>query len=253
MQTLNAATALAPLNPNSPIPLYHQLATALGAAIGRGLFKPGERLPSEPQLAARFGVTRPTVRHATRLLAEQRLVQARRGSGTFVREPDRQIDLFSLAGTLEAFEHGGIQLERQLTSAIQKVPVAPELSSNPFAGRIAYQFERVSKVDDRPLLLERFYADARVFPELEAFNLSVKSFARVVREHYFLRPERGRQTFQSLRVDPRIAAALAMEEGAPVLLVRRWIDFPAAADAVYVELFCRTDEFAFSQTLEGPK
>lgn len=248
-----AAASLAPLNPSSPIPLYRQLATALGAAIGQGLFKPGERLPSEPQLAERFGVTRPTVRQATRVLAERRLVEARRGSGTFVREPERQIDLFSLAGTLEAFERSGIRLERHLTGAIQKGPVSIELVPNPFAGRSAYQFERVSKVDHRPLLLERFYADVQVFPELEAFNLSVKSFARVVREHYFMRPERGRQTFQTLRVDQCIGSALSLEKGEPVLLVRRWLDFPAAPAAVYVELYCPTDEFAFSQTLEGPK
>lgn len=248
-----AAATLAPLNPSSPVPLYHQLAKALGAAIGQGLFKPGERLPSEPQLAVQFGVTRPTVRQATRLLAERRLVEARRGSGTFVREPERQIDLFSLAGTLEAFEQGGIQLKRHLTGPIQKEPVVRELPSNPFAGRVAYQFERVSQVEGSPILLERFYVDSRVFPELEAFNLSVKSFARVVREHYFLRPERGRQTFQCFRADARVGSTLGLNCGEPVLLVRRWLDFPAAPAAVYVELYCRTDEFAFSQTLEGSK
>src|SRR5688572_32774527 len=94
---------LPPLNPGSPVPLYHQLATSLSAAIAEGRFKPGERLPSEPELARRFGVTRPTVRQATRLLAERRLVEAKRGSGTFVRTPAEQVDLFSLAGTLEAF------------------------------------------------------------------------------------------------------------------------------------------------------
>ena len=219
------------------------------------MFQPGDRLPSEPELARRFGVTRPTVRQATRLLADQRLVEARRGSGTFVREPGKQVDLFSLAGTLDAFEQSGVQLERRLIGKIKKGRVDSSgtegLVPNPFAGRVAYQFRRQSRVEGRPILVEDFYVDPMTFPELEGYNLSVKSFARVVREHYFLRPVRGRQTFQTLTVTEELAAALGLEPGAAALLVRRTLDFPHAPAAVYVELSCRTDEFVFSQTLEG--
>lgn len=242
---------LPPLNPGSPVPLYHQLATSLSAAIADGRFQPGDRLPSEPELARRFGVTRPTVRQATRLLAERRLVEARRGSGTFVRPPAEQVDLFSLAGTLEAFERSGVRLERRLLGKIRKAKVAGELTEHPFAGRVAYQFRRLSRARGRPVLLEDFYVDPTTFAELESYNLSVKSFARVVREHYFLRPTRGRQTFQTLSVTQEAGTLLELCAGEAVLLVRRTLDFPAAPAAVYVELLCRTDEFVFSQTLAG--
>lgn len=242
------------LNLGSPVPLYHQLATSLSTAIAQGVFQPGDRLPSEPELARRFGVTRPTVRQATRLLAERRLVEARRGSGTFVLAPGKQVDLFSLAGTLEAFEQSGVQLERRLIGKIKKGRVDPGLAPNPFAGRLAYQFRRQSSAEGRPFLVEDFYVDPVTFPELEGYNLSVKSFARVVREHYFLRPVRGHQTFQTLTVTEALAAALGLEHstaGSAALLVRRTLDFPGAPAAVYVELRCRTDQFVFSQTLEG--
>ena len=242
---------LPPLNPGSPVPLYHQLATSLSAAIAGGHFKPGDRLPSEPELARRFGVTRPTVRQATRLLAERRLVEAKRGSGTFVRTPHEQVDLFSLAGTLEAFERSGVPLERRVLGRIRKARVDRELEQHPFAGRVAYQFRRLSRARGRPVLLEDFYVDPTTFPELEGYNLSVKSFARVVREHYFLRPLRGRQTFQTSSVTGAVGDLLELDSGAAVLLVRRTLDFPGAPAAVYVELACRTDEFVFSQTLAG--
>jgi len=242
---------LSPLNPGSPVPLYHQLATSLSAAIAEGRFKPGDRLPSEPELARRFGVTRPTVRQATRLLADQQLVEPRRGSGTFVRMPQKQVDLFSLGGTLEAFERSGVRLDRRLVGKLKRVELDPSLSPHPFAGRVAYQFRRLSRAEGRPVLLEDFYVDPLTFPELEGYNLSVKSFARVVREHYFLRPVRGRQTFQTLAVTAEVGADLGVDAGESVLLVRRTLDFPGAAAAVYVELLCRTDEFVFSQTLEG--
>jgi len=241
---------LRPLNPASPVPLYHQLADSLSSAITQGVFRPGEKLPSEPALAQRYGVTRPTVRQAARLLAERRLIEARRGSGTFVREAALGVDLFSLAGTLESFEKCGIELSRCLLGKLEKASVPSEATFNPFAGRVAYSFRRLSRVRRRPVLLEEFSVDPAVFPELEAFNLSVKSFARVVREHYFMRPTRGRQTFQARVPDALRQRILALPPGEPVLLVRRTLDFPAAPAAVHVELFCRTDALAFSQTLE---
>ena len=52
--------------------------------------------------------------------------------------------------------------------------------------------------------------------------------------------------------NPReVGADLGLDAGESVLLVRRTLDFPGATAAVYVELLCRTDEFVFSQILEG--
>ncbi len=240
-----------PLNPASPLPLYRQLADSLSAAIQRGIYPPGEKLPSEPNLAERFGVTRPTVRQATRLLAERRLVEARRGAGTFVCAPRAEVDLFSLGGTLEAFEQQGLSLQRRLLGKVHEVRVAKECSVNPFSGRVAYHFKRLSRIRERAVLLEEFYADPRLFPELEAFDLSVKSFARVVREHYFQSPSGGKQTFQVCVPDGSRARSLELAPATAVLLVRRTLDFPSAPGALYVELFCRTDEFVFTQTLEA--
>jgi DNA-binding GntR family transcriptional regulator len=70
----------------APRPLDH-LRDALAADIAAGRHAPGERLPSEAQLAQRFGVNRHTVRRALAALAEDGLVQARRGAGVFVTGP----------------------------------------------------------------------------------------------------------------------------------------------------------------------
>ena len=246
-----STTPVQSLNPASPLPLYRQLASALRADIEAGRYGPGDRLPSEPALAERYGVTRPTVRHATRILAQERVVEARRGSGTFVRPPPPEVDLFSLAGTLQSFEKRGITLTRRMLGKLVKAELPPAAAPNPLAGRTAYQFKRLSLVRRRPILLEEFFVDAAVFPGLEAFNLSVKSFAEVVQQHYFMKPERSRQTFQALALDQQYRRLLGLGPGQPALLVRRTLDFPGALAAVYTELYCRTDEYVFAQTIEG--
>jgi GntR family transcriptional repressor for pyruvate dehydrogenase complex len=71
-------------------PAYQQLADELRADITSGRLQPGERLPPEPALCVRTGVSRSTVREALRLLASQHLIVTTRGvtGGSFVAHPD---------------------------------------------------------------------------------------------------------------------------------------------------------------------
>lgn len=65
-------------------PVWRAIANALRGDITEGRYRPGDKLPTEATLAARFGVNRHTVRHALSDLVEAGLVRTRRGSGAFV-------------------------------------------------------------------------------------------------------------------------------------------------------------------------
>lgn len=69
----------------SRTPVWQSIAIALEGEIARGHYPAGDKLPTEAQLSARFGVNRHTVRHAIAALAERGLVHSRRGAGVFVR------------------------------------------------------------------------------------------------------------------------------------------------------------------------
>jgi DNA-binding FadR family transcriptional regulator len=72
------------------LPAYQTLADELRAEITSGRLQPGERLPPEPELCIRTGVSRSTVREALRLLASQHLIVTTRGvtGGSFVAHPN---------------------------------------------------------------------------------------------------------------------------------------------------------------------
>ena len=74
------------------------IADQLREEILKGKFKIGSRLPTEEELAQRYGVSRPSVREALKRLAAQNLVRARRGptGGSFVTQPTHE----ELAGSL---------------------------------------------------------------------------------------------------------------------------------------------------------
>lgn len=74
------------LDPDDPRPPYLQVANALRAAILTKKLQPGERLPSQVELAERYGVARMTVQQSLRILREENLIVSRQGSGVFVRE-----------------------------------------------------------------------------------------------------------------------------------------------------------------------
>lgn len=68
----------------SRTPVWRAIANALRGEIAEGRYHPGDKLPTEARLAARFGVNRHTVRRALSDLVESGLVRTRRGSGAFV-------------------------------------------------------------------------------------------------------------------------------------------------------------------------
>jgi GntR family transcriptional regulator len=75
------------LDRRSFVPLYYQLQEILKEQIESGLWQPGDPLPSEPELAQRFGVSRVVVRQALAILEDDRQIVRIRGRGTFVAQP----------------------------------------------------------------------------------------------------------------------------------------------------------------------
>ena len=81
-----AARAAAPATTSRLVPqrLSDRLAVLLGDQIGTGALRPGDRLPTEAQLASAHGVSRTVVREAVHQLQSRRLVVSRQGSGVYV-------------------------------------------------------------------------------------------------------------------------------------------------------------------------
>jgi len=129
------------LNPQSPLPLYRQLADLLLSKIRAGDYSPGTPIPSEHSLAREFSIGRPTARQATDWLVRRRILVRKRGSGTYVRTDQHEIDLFSLAGTLSAFQRSGVSVASRILTSTKLIEVAAD-ADNPFAGKNAFFTEK---------------------------------------------------------------------------------------------------------------
>ncbi len=239
------------LNPQSPIPLYRQLADILIAGIRSGAYPPDSRIPSEHVLAATYGIGRPTARQAVDFLVRRRLLTRRRGAGTFVRADSTDIDLFSLAGTTSAFHKKGLDVQTHLLETT-RLSVAASDPDNPFSGKSAYTISRLVSIENTPVLMEDTYLDATIFTGIDAVNLENQSLSRIIDERYFMRPVRGTQHFSIGYAEGAAALHLNVSIATPILVVKRRLHFPNADNAIYAVLYCRTDRFVFSQTISLP-
>ena len=90
------------LDRSSFVPLYYQLQELLKEQIESGAWKPGDRLPSEPALARRYGISRVVVRQALAILQDDGQIVRVQGRGTFVAEPKLDARAGGLARLLAA-------------------------------------------------------------------------------------------------------------------------------------------------------
>ena len=236
------------LNSKSPVPLYRQLADILLAKIRSGKYLPGTRIPSENSLAERYGIGRPTARQATDLLVRKRILIRKRGSGTFVCKEQKEVDLFSLAGTLSSFHKKGISVCTQILQKITLKSIGND-PENPFANKKAYFFSRLSRVENVPVLIEDIYLHEILFAKIDRIDLSDKSLSQIVDDNYYMRPKGGKQNFRIGYVTGEKAKSLHVAPDTPILTVKRFLHFEQAKNVIYSELYCRTDKFVFSQEL----
>ncbi len=239
-----------PLNSRSPIPLYRQLADLLLEKIRSGEYPVGSRIPSEHALAKEYRIGRPTARQATDQLVQRGILIRKRGSGTFVKSEQKEVDLFSFAGTIASFRDRGLSISTRILEATRLKDIGRD-PENPFSLKTAYFFSRLSTVEDIPVLIEDMYLNPDLFGGIDRIEMADRSLSQVVDEQYYMRPVGGKQTFRIGALDDARASFLGVPSDTPILLVKRYLDFEPAESAVFSELYCRTDRFIFSQILGG--
>jgi GntR family transcriptional regulator len=217
------ATAPPEISRAPGITVHAQIEDWLAGEITVGRLVPGDRLPAEQDLAAWFGVSRMTLRHALGELARRGLVTkavGRRG-GTFVAAAKLEQDLTTLAGFSEQLRRGGMVAGARVLSATAR----PAGSAAAAALRIAdadqvFGVRRLRFADGKPIAVEHSRFPAALFPGLLDERLD-GSLYELLEVKYGQRPHRARESLEPVTAGAREAEALGVAQGAPLMLVER--------------------------------
>lgn len=207
-------------------PLYQQIKGLILQSLQQGEWKPGEAIPSEMELAARFRVSQGTVRKAIDELAAENLVMRRQGKGTFVATHAEQHVQYRflklMPDTGDARGEGRAQrqvIDCKRVRATADVARALALrSADP-----VIQARRVLSFVGVPTILEDIWLPGQAFKGLTADQLaSYQGPTYAMFEIDFgVRMVRAEEKIRAVLPDPEQAAVLKVAPGTPLLSVER--------------------------------
>jgi GntR family transcriptional regulator, N-acetylglucosamine utilization regulator len=194
-----------------PIPLHHQVFRDLRAALDAQEWAPGERMPTERELAERYGCSLITVRHALGELVREGRIERTRGRGTFVMQPRIDRDIAGTMSFAEEMRRRGLDpATRVVTSRIEPAGEAVGTLLGIAEDAPVVFLERVRLGGGEPLILEQARLPAERFPGLLAFDLEHRSLYDILSERYATRIVRARETVEPVMLRRREAELLEL-------------------------------------------
>jgi GntR family transcriptional regulator len=202
-------------------PLYVQVRERLIERIRSGIWKPGQLIPNEFQIARELGVSQGTARKALDALAGERLVVRRQGLGTFVVEHTPAHMLFRF---FNLFDEGGDQIlpdsrdvELALVNANKEERVALALSK----GARVFRITRTRIRSGKPFISEMIALPETLFPNLAACVDLPNTLYDMFQKSYGVFVVRIDERITAVAARGRAATALGLASGTPLLKIDR--------------------------------
>ncbi len=207
-------------------PLYKQVERQILDCLARGEWKPGERIPTETQLAERFGVAVFTIRAGIGDLVAANILVRKQGKGTFVARHDRQRQRYQFT---HLFRNDGVKIlhERHLLSltrvAAPDAQTAAHLQLTPGTRTPLLRVECLLRHETRPVATMSIMLPARLFVGMtaRAIRESDENLYAVYQKVCGVNVIRIKEQVHAVRAGARMARVLGIGADDPVLRVDR--------------------------------
>ena len=204
-------------------PLYQQIKNLIVQGLEAGEWRPGEAIPSEAELAVRFGVSQGTVRKAIDEMAAENLLIRRQGKGTFVathadpRAFFRFLRLVPLSGGIEQSKSVPLECWRAKAGAEAARVLKMKLGDPIIIVRRVLQFS------GKPVVVDEIYLPGEIFPglSLEVLKDYQGSLYSLFESHFHVPMIRAEERIRAVPADRGSAELLGVAEGSPLLSVER--------------------------------
>ena len=247
------------------IPAYQRIKNAILDNIHSGKWQAGNAISTEMALAEEFGVSRMTVNRALKELSEERVLERRQGSGTFVAQQQFNHTFVEVRNIAQDLKSANRDYEAQVASkrAITadmldnelrrkfginegSVPVNTNAQTDASDEAVLYEVKIIHFADGQPIQFEERWVDAKKVPKFIDQDFSVVNTSDYLIAKSPL--ESGRYTIRALAAPDEIAKFLQIAPQSPTLVLRRQT-YSAGQVVTFVKMWHAGDRYQFSGEL----
>ncbi len=232
-----------------PTPAYQQIKHYILQAIHSGEWTTGMAIPTEMSLSEQFEVSRMTVNRALKELSEEKVLERRQGSGTFVAQQHFNHTFVEVRNIADDVRHTGKSYRAEVTyKTFCKKSVLPSDIQPLFTNsQKLIQLDIIHYGDDVPIQYEKRWVDSELVPEF-----SKQDFTQVNASDYLIHNVplvKGSYFIQAKFPTPDIAKKLQMSDKQPALLLSRYTYSTDELVVTYVQMWHNGESFQFSGEL----
>ncbi|MGO3876412.1 UTRA domain-containing protein [Psychrobacter celer] len=245
------------------VPAYQRIKNAILDNIHSGKWQAGEAISTEMALAEEFDVSRMTVNRALKELSEERVLERRQGSGTFVAQQQFNHTFVEVRNIAQDLRSANRDYQAQVVSkrvitasmlddelrrkfAIDSAAITGESSAADSSAAVLYEVKIIHFADAQPIQFEERWVDAQKLPEFIEQDFSIINTSEYLIAKSPL--ERGSYTIRALAAPDDIAALLQIAPQSPTLVLRRQT-YSAGKVLTFVKMWHAGERYQFSGEL----
>jgi GntR family transcriptional regulator len=231
--------------------LHSRIREELRERILGGSLQPHDRMPSESELMAQYGVSRITVRQALADLQSARMIFKVPGKGSFVAQPKPFQELGRLQGFAEAMRSMGHAtfnrlIRRETVAATERVADRLKLPES----SLVTELHRVRFLDEQPVSVDVTWLPTHLGDRLDADELATRDIFLILENDLATPLGHADLAIDAVSADAHVAALLCIAPGSPVLHIERLTHDRDGHPVDYEHLHCRSDIFQYRLRLQ---
>ena len=242
---------------NALLPLYYQIQQTIKGWIINKEFRPGDKIPSENELAKRFKVNRLTVRQALSQLVQEGFLISKRGQGTFVIDNEKLYENLDLefSGFIDDLFYQ-ITTTKTMTVEIKKVDlttlVKEKLKLEEKEDSVI-QIKRVRYKKGNSFAYTINYLPLEIGNKITEKELKKKPLLQIIEQDLNIQFTEAFQTIEASFADKDVSERLGVAQGSPILYVERVMYTDNRKPVEFVQTSYRGDLYKYIVRLKTVK
>ncbi|OGP87796.1 MAG: hypothetical protein A2156_01225 [Deltaproteobacteria bacterium RBG_16_48_10] len=240
---------------SSILPVYYQIKQSIKSWILNREFNPGEKIPSENELASKFGVSRLTVRQAISQLVQEGFLNSKRGEGTFVTNNENLINSFGLefSGYMDDLFYQvskvkakSVEMERIKASRLvrEKLELDDEKEE-------VVQIRRVRLLRDKPFAFTINYLPVEIGMKISEKELYKSPLLKIMEQKLDIHFTEAFQIMEATFANQEVAGHLGISPGSPILYLERIMYTKGKKPVEFVQSSHRGDIYKYVLRLKN--